>query len=1339
MFSTRISTSECKNCGEVVQLTGAKFGTSWSNHNRVCKRVQQRIKTDVGYDICCDVEVNNVDVDYNLGCDVEVDNEDEGFMMDSYNYDVEEDIMNEDDCDDIVVEQPGLIIYNEDISISDPQFGVVNDMEFQFDDTDPPPTTCYLEYQRGIMNMYHRDHIPFHVRADRAEAYTISEAKASWRSIALIFEFVRNKSLSSTDGDHLLKLFQSIMNHHNIRIPLPKTMKSVENACMRSIDKKQTCPLANHGGRHQDRVLYKDMEKFIYEIPTLFLGGEIGSLPNVESFYMNIIEMISNQLLNVDVDNFAFSPYIPNQPGEISYFSSGSVFKKLCDLITLRHGPGALTKASPLCIAISLDTATVNSSRNRSECPVVFSILNINETAQYQLLGYVPVRLPFSDVQLLEKMMGLNYSKSRAETIRKYMQRQMKRQYLDAVLSPIYELEQIGFLAQVGVGAKSTIRRFYSYLCLIVGDSEELGGKLTGHYCKTGCRICMATNVHLFLVPDATYPKRDDNLMDSLTRRGAELFAKQCVASREETKHDWTVEDHETNDGLKRAGLHHGVNPLYKYFAYQNFHRINSYHEAIVPDHLHTIQLGIMKYCISWTMQIVYLVQFLDPGSYGGNVSKIDTRIMNMDNISSYQFIESVQFRGGITPFFGNLSTSSTHSEWRGTGMMTGTLHGWQVCSMLLQLLFALVPQHQVLPSETNWWRRSVKTNIDPRDDVNIFTTVIGSITSCLDFYMLSRKRCFNDDGRKTFQWVVINMRMHIDIEYMLRNCLIRKLLGDPPSKKISDDHGEADNIEVADEVKFKAIKPHLCEHMAENVDKFGALTMTSDTQQTELILKFACKTLFEQTNKNYRHLAEDLLLQHRKTMRARNLGELVRRFENPTKAGLPSTSAVRAEADSNHEFLRNCKSSMLNYNAQTKRWESDELNRPTNPTFLHGFLDPDKLMNFIARDKTVDSEVFKVMQKAIRAINTMHHSVLGHHLTVKLFKGVNIYNEHHISDENGSYETFMLHCDRTYPRDKQSPSGEEEEKRATEPDKQGTPDPQLRRARATKPVFSFIEVYYEDAPAYARVMAIIELTLGTGKIEFLVVNQLIVTKQSPLLFPMCTYAIHPTPQMQHCFDIVLLAGKFRPVFGRPFLYRKGGNVLVTMSHDTIEKPISNKVKFLETYKFFIIPYERVGKTPSNEIWADVAGNEVYNDKRDSQGFPLYATLQQQSETLKSLERRFALKHQPHCASADGEGVKKPKRKRSSTSANVQTKKKGKSQEEVVSKSSSSSSAIVRQATSSAGGSGIVRQATSSTGGFIQQNASSSAIVHQASSGVGGGVLKSVHRTERQTRSQLLP
>jgi hypothetical protein len=237
------------------------------------------------------------------------------------------------------------------------------------------------------------------------------------------------------------------------------------------------------------------------------------------------------------------------------------------------------------------------------------------------------------------------------KTIKQYLVRQMKREYLGKILRPLLDLAKTGFKAQVGSGVSAKEVIFVPYLCMIVGDSEELGSKLTGQRANLGCRCCTSTDVHVYDPAKSPFHTiRDDSEMDKLTREGEQLFIKLCEyvrlhgRGRGTKRYQKTPREKQVEQDLLNSGLCPGTNPLYEYFQEQNDLHFNSYHQAIVPDHLHTVQLGIIQYCIGWTMQIIFAVGFLDP-TYDGNVGQVDSRIIHMDNLYSYEFLKPCHFR----------------------------------------------------------------------------------------------------------------------------------------------------------------------------------------------------------------------------------------------------------------------------------------------------------------------------------------------------------------------------------------------------------------------------------------------------------------------------------------------------------------------------------------------------------------------------------------------------------------------------------------------------------------------------------------------------------------------
>jgi hypothetical protein len=239
---------------------------------------------------------------------------------------------------------------------------------------------------------------PFWVRTTTKD-YSSSYASSSWETYVMIFEYVRSNQLSQQQGNNLLQLFQDVSHQHKISLPLPTNMETIQNACMRNVQ-MSSCVESEDSTEIPLKVLHR-IEISTYKLPTVFFASvgkrdkrQKAPLYDVISARMNLPYRIAEVLLDIDPNDFAF--HAPSLNGDISEFAHGSVFRELDLDAKRRLGPNAVA----LCLSISLDNATVNSSRNRSECPVIFSILNVKGTASYNLIGYCPIRLPYSDAEL---------------------------------------------------------------------------------------------------------------------------------------------------------------------------------------------------------------------------------------------------------------------------------------------------------------------------------------------------------------------------------------------------------------------------------------------------------------------------------------------------------------------------------------------------------------------------------------------------------------------------------------------------------------------------------------------------------------------------------------------------------------------------------------------------------------------------------------------------------------------------------------------------------------------------------------------------------------------------
>jgi hypothetical protein len=257
----------------------------------------------------------------------------------------------------------------------------------------------------------------------------------------------------------------------------------------------------------------------------------------------------------------------------------------------------------------------------------------------------------------------------------------------------------------------------------------------------------------------------------------------------------------------------------------------------------------------------------------------------------------------------------------------------------------------------------------------------------------------------------------------------------------------------------------------------------------------------------------------------------------------------------------------------------------------LHPFLDSTSLMELLTENKIIplQSNVFKTLQQMMKSSKDDHEL---HGLSIRTYKGVTIYNCHHIKDNHVKdstmkHEPFTIHCNRAYKCDKVAMG-------------------------KTRPVFNFIEVNYEDGCSYCQVMAIVEISVaveGVKKQQYLVIARLEHQQKnkSPLPFGLYGYE-----NRGKAIDVIPIESAFRPCIA--YAYHESGRT-VAFAADLHVGDL-----------YFVIPYDRFGKT-TNTNWPQHGKESLISqydvDERVSMktsSFPMYASIQIQQEQLHEVE-----------------------------------------------------------------------------------------------------------------------
>ena len=208
---------------------------------------------------------------------------------------------------------------------------------------------------------------------------------------------MQDNGLSQRSANKLLGLIRGVNKRKSISIRLPRTYQTISRACKKFAD------------LYTERCV---QIKFDHDI----FGPEF---PVMESTSLDVLQQLARCLLQKDVDSFF------TQPKEFSFvdsenvkqrlhqsFDGGDVFRRACEIVRNKF-PGET--AFPLCIGITIDGTTLNSSRSRSETPLNMFLLNdAPGTMKMIQVGYLPGdNLPLTESQFLEHMTSGSYAKSK--------------------------------------------------------------------------------------------------------------------------------------------------------------------------------------------------------------------------------------------------------------------------------------------------------------------------------------------------------------------------------------------------------------------------------------------------------------------------------------------------------------------------------------------------------------------------------------------------------------------------------------------------------------------------------------------------------------------------------------------------------------------------------------------------------------------------------------------------------------------------------------------------------------------------------------------------------------
>ena len=303
----------------------------------------------------------------------------------------------------------GRVGFDEDDGMSGIEFGNDDDDENQQTAADEVGLAdqhqiyqggldAILDFQGILLESYSLA-IPFNVRIAKIVQQPLLATQmrsCSWKDYVSIYTFVQEKGLSQQSGNELLGLIRGATVG---TIRFPKKYQSIDRACRK------------FASIYTERLIRIDFDKQI-------LGS---NFPPMERTCLDVRQVIGRCLLQKDPTYFFTKPsmfsYTPPpftmgnssqamDPPSIRLhksFDGGDIFKTAFEIVQSKFPK---VDAFPLCIGITSDGTTLNSSRSRSETPLNMFFLNdAPGTMKMMQVGYLPGdNLPFTDSQFIEYM-----------------------------------------------------------------------------------------------------------------------------------------------------------------------------------------------------------------------------------------------------------------------------------------------------------------------------------------------------------------------------------------------------------------------------------------------------------------------------------------------------------------------------------------------------------------------------------------------------------------------------------------------------------------------------------------------------------------------------------------------------------------------------------------------------------------------------------------------------------------------------------------------------------------------------------------------------------------------
>jgi hypothetical protein len=225
-------------------------------------------------------------------------------------------------------------------------------------------------------------------------------------------------------------------------------------------------------------------------------------LKAISMVYLDIRERLAQFLLSIDPENFTSEPQVimenvdtgfgtTERSRVYTHFCSGKLFEQVTAMVRQQHG----RRAVAICLILSIDETTLNTTRSRTGSPLTLFVANARGASFRPIfLGYGPLEMPYSD-EVLDEMLFKRgcIAKTHRDAIDNLIKRDALLKYMEFVVQPLYSFESYGADVKVGNGEN---QRYFTAFFHVVGaqlDTKQadqfMGASHVSKYRK--CRLCM--------------------------------------------------------------------------------------------------------------------------------------------------------------------------------------------------------------------------------------------------------------------------------------------------------------------------------------------------------------------------------------------------------------------------------------------------------------------------------------------------------------------------------------------------------------------------------------------------------------------------------------------------------------------------------------------------------------------------------------------------------------------------------------------------------------------------------------------------------------------------------